>query len=377
MILKNCRYSELAEKLRSQKKRIVIYGAGMIGQIVVPYFIHSSGLEEQVECFVDMDARKEGTSIKIGSYKYEVRHPKMLKDAVDNLAILITNSKFYPVVEYLDKMISLDSAEGYIIPMIQLSERENENPVVIRKLSPKPLIPRKIHYCWFGKKELPEYLLHCMDTWKKYCPDYEIIRWNEDNYDLDRIPFAKEAYEKKNYGLATDAARLDILYEHGGIYIDTDVSLRKDLDALLYQPAFTGVEKWGNINTGGMAGAVPNHPMIREMLDYRRRFHFVLEDGSMNMETNGIYETIPFIRHGMKIDGSLQCINGVTVYPSSVFHPYDYMSGEEKVREWTISEHHFYGGWMDEQNLREREHTQKKYNRILTRISCGGRPDDE
>lgn len=377
MILKNCGFSELAERMKSRKNRIVIYGAGMIGQTIVPYFLESAGLEEQVECFVDMDVRKKGEKISVGGYEFEIHHPDLLKVPIEKLVVLITNSKFYPVVEYLDKINSLDSVEGYIIPVIQLLEKEKEDSVVIRKIKPDRLIPRKIHYCWFGEKEMPKYLLCCMESWRNHCPDYEIICWNEDNYDLNRISFAKEAYENEKYALATDAVRLDILYEHGGIYMDTDVSLMKNLDILLHQPAFTGVEKWGNINTGGMMGAIPGHPMIKEMLDYRSRFHFILEDGSMNMETNGMYETVPFIRHGMKLDGSLQYINGVTVYPASVFHPYDYVSCEEKIREWTVSEHHFYGGWMNEKSFREREDTQKKYRNILKRMNSIGRYDDE
>ncbi len=149
--------------------------------------------------------------------------------------------------------------------------------------------------------------------------------------------------------------------------MDTDVSLLKNLDTLLYQPAFTGVEKWGNINTGGMAGAMPRHPMIKEMLEYRKQFHFLMEDGSLNMETNGMYETVPYIRHGMKISNELQYVNNVTVYPSSVFHPYDYMSCEKKIQKSTFSVHHFYGGWMDGSDFEERSSTQKKYHEILKR----------
>lgn len=341
----------------------------MIGQIVVPDFLQSFGLEEQVECFVDQDKRKVGKRIQAGGYEYSVCDPGILEIPIKNRILLITNSKFDPIINYLDSLGSLDLVEGYIIPLIQMLETENEIFPLVKKLSQKPLIPRKIHYCWFGEKEMPEFLLRCMDTWREHCPDYDIICWSERNYDLDRISFAKEAYENKRYGLATDAIRLDILYEHGGIYMDTDVSLMKSLDGLLYQPAFTGVEKWGNINTGGMAGAIPKHPMIKEMLDYRHRFHFVQEDGSLNMETNGMYETIPFINHGMKINGRLQYINGVTVYPSSFFHPYDYVSCEERIRKWTISKHHFYGGWMDGQNLKERCDTQKSYKEILRRIA--------
>lgn len=368
MILKNGRYFELAEKIKTENRRIVIYGAGMIGRIVVPSFIQRFGLEEYVECYVDMDGRKMGEKIRVGSYRFEVLHPDVLKMPIENLIILITNSKFYPIIEYLDKIRNLDSVEGYLIPLLQISETGKENPVAFKKMSQAPLIPRKIHYCWFGRRKMPEFLVRCMDTWKKLCPDYEIICWNEDNYDVERIPFTREAYYQKKYGFVTDAARLDILYENGGIYMDTDVSLIKNLDDLLYQPAFTGVEKWGNINTGGMAGAVPEHPMIKEMLEVRRQFHFLLEDGSLNMETNGLYETVPFLRYGMRIEDRLQRINGVTVYPSQVFHPYDYMSCQMKKNKDTYSIHHFYGGWMEKEDWLNKEKTQVEYSALLRRI---------
>lgn len=375
MILKNCSYIELAEKIKENESRIIIYGAGMIGQVVVPYFINTFELHKYVECYVDMDKRKEGRTIQAGNFQYKICHPDCLITPIERLVVLITNSKFYPVIEYLDRISGLKSTECYLIPLMQKLQSDIEQPIAIRRLSTKPLIPKKIHYCWFGKKKMPKFLSHCMNTWSRYCPDYEIICWNEDNYDLDRIPFAKEAYRQKKYGFVTDAVRLDILYEQGGIYMDTDVSLMKNLDELLYQPAFVGVEKWGNINTGGLSGAMPKHSMVKEMLEYRAGFHFVLEDGSLNMETNGIYETVSFIKHGLKIDNSMQYINNVTVYPSRVFHPYDYMSCEEKIDEWTFSKHHFYGGWMDELNLLERYNTQKKYNDILKRIKLGGKPD--
>lgn len=372
MILKNSRYSELAEKIKTENKRIVIYGAGMIGQIAVPYFIQTFGLERYVECYVDMDRRKQGETVQIGGHTYKILSSDYLKAPAKSRLLLVTNSKFFSIIRFLDDIRTLDLTECYIIPLIQILESENKETVTVSKLTGEQMIPRKIHYCWFGRKEMPDFLADCIKTWKKYCPDYEIICWNEDNYDVDRIPFAGEAYRQKKYGFVTDAARLDILYEYGGIYMDTDVSLLKNLDTLLYQPAFTGVEKWGNINTGGMAGAMPRHPMIKEMLEYRKQFHFVMEDGSLNMETNGMYETVPFIRYGMKISNELQYVNNVTVYPSCVFHPYDYMSCEKKIQKSTFSVHHFYGGWMDGSDFEERSSTQKKYHEILkrTREEC-------
>jgi hypothetical protein len=208
----------------------------------------------------------------------------------------------------------------------------------------------------------------CIDSWKKYCPDYEIIEWNEDNYDISRHSYTKEAYGKERYGFVTDVARLDILYENGGIYLDTDVTLEKSMDDLLYQKGFIGTEKWGNINSGGGCGFVKHHPMLKKIIDYRELFHFVLEDGSLNVETCGMYETKLFLEAGFKPNNKLQNICDVTVYPSYINHPYDYMSCDTHKKESTISVHHFYGGWMDEEEQINRKRTQELYNEIKNRM---------
>ena len=109
--------------------------------------------------------------------------------------------------------------------------------------------------------------------------------------------------------------------------------------------------------------------MIKEMLDYRLKYPFVYENGSLNIETNGLYETMPFIRHGFRVDNTLQIVNDMIVFPASVFHPYDYMSCEEKIEDNTIGIHYFYGGWMDEEDRKNRANTQDKYEAILQRIT--------
>lgn len=370
MILRNKTLEELARSIRENHNKVVVYGAGVIGQVVVPYFVETYDLQEYVECFVDMDRRKIGQKIRMGEKDYEICGPELLRTGqTDHLLMLITNSRFYSVLNYLDGIAELDSVEGYIVPIMQISEMNDSEPIVVKRVSSAPLIPKKIHYCWFSGNPMPEYLQNCIATWREKCPDYEIIQWNETNYDVEKIPYTKQAYERGKYGFVPDVARLDILYEHGGIYIDTDVTLLKNLDELLYQPAFTGVEKWGVINMGGMAGAVPGHPMIGEILEDKKRCRFVENDGNMNMESSGVVETIPFIRHGMKVNNTLQCINDMTVYPSSVFAPYDYMSGEDRTRNWTVSRHNFYGGWLEPDDMANKVHTQEQYQQILSRIN--------
>jgi len=368
MILRNSDYKTLAEKMKRRKSRVMIYGAGMIGQTVVPYFIKKYHLFDYIDCYVDMDARKQSQEIAVGSYRYKVHPPEILEDVKDNTVLLITNSKFYDVVKFLDEIPQLSGTEAYLIPVMQLSAQKLAQDIVIKRYTSESVIPRKIHYCWFGRKEMPEFLQKNVDTWEKLCPDYEIVRWDENNYDVSKIPFMQEAFEQKKYGFVTDVARLDILYRYGGIYMDTDVTLLKGLDELLFQEAFVSVEKWGNINTGGGCGAVQHHPMIRKMLEYRSGFHFSLADGSLNTETNGLYETVPFVEAGMRIDNTAQRVNKVTVYPSGVFHPYDYVSCQNELQEYTYGIHQFYGGWMEKDDLQNRKNTQETYEKILEMI---------
>lgn len=134
-------------------------------------------------------------------------------------------------------------------------------------------IPKKIHYCWFGRNPLPESAKKCIESWKKYCPAYEIIEWNEDNFDLTENRYAREAYEQKKWAFVSDYARLKIVYEQGGIYMDVDVELIKPLDELTELDGYMGFEKeidgqmW--IATGLGFGARAGHPIVGALLkDY-------------------------------------------------------------------------------------------------------------
>lgn len=117
------------------------------------------------------------------------------------------------------------------------------------------MIPKKIHYCWFGRNPLPELAVRCIESWKKYCPDYEIIEWNEDNYDINKISYVKEAYQARKWAFVTDYVRLDVVNQYGGIYLDTDVELLKSLDPLLKYKSFFGMEEGKFIATGLGFGA--------------------------------------------------------------------------------------------------------------------------
>lgn len=376
MQLKNYDYENLARYVKLSDKKIVIYGAGMIGQIIVPYLIERYCLEDYVDCFVDANPNKIGRIVQVGEYKYEIRSIDYICVRKKTVVLLISNSKFFEIVKCLDQIKELDELEATIVPITQISMSKNAKDIIVEKIYPKPCIPKIIHYCWFGEKKMSPFLEKCIESWREKCPDYEIKCWNQDNFDVGKYKYTKQAFESGKFGFVTDLARLDILEEYGGVYLDTDVTLLKSLDDLLYQEGFVGTEKWGNINTGGGCGFVAGHPILKEMIRYRSQFDFVLNDGGFNIETNGIYETKVFLDYGFKPDHSLQKFDGVTVYPSYVFHPYDYVSCTTQIRNATYGIHHFYGGWMEKPDLENRQNTQQAYVQMVDRM-CGKRAGHE
>lgn len=369
MVLKFYEYAELANEIKTSNRKTIIYGAGMIGNVFMPYFIKEYGLLSSLICFVDNDVKKQGKYIDIGGTKYPILSTKVLCNISKDTIILITNSNYSPIIEMLDDISELDDNEAVVIPIIQALSANNHQKLTNIKKSSEQLIPKKIHYCWFSGNPIPDHLKQCIESWHKYCPDYEIIKWDENNYDVQKVQYMKQAYEAKKWGFVPDVARLDILYREGGIYLDTDVELIRNLDELLYQKAFVGVEKWGNVNMGGCSGAVPRHPIIEKLLKYRMNINFIEEDGSLNMTTCGYYETIPLMEMGMLPNNTIQHIQDLTVYSSDFFHPYDYMTGETCISENTFSIHHFNGGWLDKKNIGEREKTKLLFDSVLQRMN--------
>lgn len=206
------------------------------------------------------------------------------------------------------------------------------------------MIPKKIHYCWFGRNPMPEILLKCLESWKKFLPDYEIILWNEDNYDVEKIPFTREAYYHRKFAFVSDYSRFDILEQQGGIYLDTDVELLRSLDPFLRHSAFTGFEKEDLLNPGLILGAVPGHPVISWMKEhYEREPGF---DPAKNMITVVYIMTEYLKKHGLVPNNTLQEIEGLTVYPTEYFAPLSFQNNTLKITPNTVSIHHYAGTWL-------------------------------
>lgn len=213
------------------------------------------------------------------------------------------------------------------------------------------MIPKIIHYCWFGGNPLPELAQRCIESWKKFLPDCEIIEWNEVNYDVRKIPYIAEAYDEKKYAFVSDYARFDILYEHGGIYFDTDVEVIRDMSPILERGAFAGVESHGNgaaLNAGLGISSPAASPIFAEILESYKVEHFRNEDGSLNLKTVVARVSEIFEKYGLTDKNEIQEVAGVMVYPPEYFCPKDYYTHRLKITNNTYCIHHFDGSWVDD-----------------------------
>ena len=213
------------------------------------------------------------------------------------------------------------------------------------------MIPKIIHYCWFGGNPLPELAKKCIASWKIYCPDYEIKEWNESNFDLNCCDYVREAYESKKWAFVSDVARLHALVTEGGIYMDTDVEVIKPLNTLLQYSAVFGFESITSIQTGLMACEKDN-PMFKEFLDEYKTAHFILPDGTLDKTTNVIRITNTCLKYGFVPNNKKQTINTVTVLPKDYLCPKDLYTRKIDITENTLVIHHFDGSWQsDEERL--------------------------
>ena len=207
------------------------------------------------------------------------------------------------------------------------------------------MIPKKIHYCWFGGNPLPELAVKCIESWKKHCPDYEIIEWNENNFDINCCDYVKEAYDAKKWAFVSDVARLYALVNHGGIYMDTDVEVLKSLDDILDYEAVSGFESEKCIPTGLMA-CEKNQQLFFELLHEYDNIHFLKKDGSLDLTTNVTRITKTCLKYGLKLNNSFQIINGFALFPNDYFCPKDYASKKINLTKNTYTIHHFDASWV-------------------------------
>ena len=212
------------------------------------------------------------------------------------------------------------------------------------------MIPKRIHYCWFGGNPLSEETMRCIESWRKHCPDYEIKEWNENNFNIDCMAYVREAYNTHKYAFVADVVRLKALYDEGGIYMDTDMELTRNIDVFLNDKSFCGFEDDENINAA-ILGAIPKESWIGELYESYKERHFLKSNGHQDVTTIVKIITRFLLKFGLKRDGLTQCLsNGTMVYSKDYFYPKYYRTGETVYTENTHGIHHCVASWVYQQN---------------------------
>ena len=227
-------------------------------------------------------------------------------------------------------------------------------------------IPKIIHYCWFGGKPLDELALKCIASWKKYFPNYEIIEWNEKNFDINQLEFMKKAYEDKKWAFVSDVVRLMVIYEYGGIYFDTDVEVISSYEDILKSSVkgFLGFENTKAVNTGLGFGAEKEHPFIKELIAVYKDIDYRQYADNLSAIACPILTTNLMKNYGYVVEDKMQECCDFLIYPSEYFSPIEYTSGKMYKTQKTHSIHWYNASWhTKEEKLKLKEY--HRYTRIF------------
>ena len=247
-------------------------------------------------------------------------------------------------------------------------------------------IPKVIHYCWFGGNPLPEMALKCIESWKKFLPDYEIKEWNEKNFDLNICEYVKEAYQAKKWAFVSDYARFWILYHEGGVYFDTDVEVIKPFEDIVDNGAFMGCEVTERkkklntdiaVNPGLGLGAPAGLSLYKEILEFYENRHFFDQYGDNDTTTVVYYTTKILVKHGWKPSNNVESVSNISIYSPEYFCPINYRTGEMVITDKTHSIHHYAASWHSEEEEKMmvvarfcQNHFGNRIGRIISKTVC-------
>lgn len=207
-------------------------------------------------------------------------------------------------------------------------------------------IPKVIYYCWFGREKLPALAEKCINSWKKHCPGYEIVCLNEDNFDISANRYASEAYAAQKWAFVSDYTRLKVLYEHGGIYLDTDVELIRPIDGLTKETGYMGFDDKGTVATGLGFACEKGNALIGEFLKDYDNIPFLLPDGGYDMTPCPDRNTKTLKRLGMDLSIRDQVFMGIHMLPEEYLCPMKYYTGKKILTKNTYSIHHYCASWI-------------------------------
>lgn len=365
MILRNCSLAEFTQRVHN--KKVFCFGA-----FVMPVGMCNENpeldLEKIIDYMVDNDPNKHNKDFDLCGHKKKILSAEQLAECADTSSVILITSMYYvSIIEQLNAYSSLINAECYVYPLMKAlySDYEIINP----RTEYKQLIPKTIHYFWFGNNPKSELINMCIASWRKFCPDYEIIEWNESNYDVNINRFTSEAYREKKWAFVSDFARLDILYQYGGVYMDTDVELIKPLDEMLYNAAYFGFGNYGRVASGLGFGCVKQHELVKELLDMYDSISFDESKDKNDLITNTMRETAVFEKNGLVQNNKFQIVKNAAVFPSDFFAPM--IPGTTKINytKNTFSVHHNNFSWASKQEMTQYISSITKADEIISEMN--------
>ncbi len=346
---------------RCRGKKLACYGIGEEFERMIKNYAEYDW-EKQIHYLIDGNSQKRGTAINVNGKNFQILSlDEFLQHDLENTFILVTCLAYAEVVKHLNTIEKLASMDCYLFHFMFGIWEGTEWKI---RQTEEALIPPTIHYCWFGGKEMPDLYKRCIGSWKQYCPDYEIKEWNESNCDISETAYTKQAYEAGKYGFVPDYFRLKIIYENGGIYLDTDVEVLRSLDDLRYNQAFCGLEVPGEAALGLGFGAVKGNPVIQQFMLRYKNMNFINKDGTYNETISPIYQTEDLMKMGMRYGTKLQVIHGMTIYPVDVLSPKNVNTGEKYITPNSYAIHYYDGSWVDGSRLEKKKLREKNVKEL-------------
>lgn len=353
--IQKCTVSGFRELVK--REQIVCFGGGQrLHDICEAYDI-----SEQLLYIVDK--YKSGTMIELKGREVPVLSMEQVGQEIKGSIPVITSMRYVDeIVTELDCMEQCDQVPFYVPDLFG-----NESEESLENLERTQQIPKIIHYFWFGRGEIPLEFRKNIEDWSRKCPDYEIRRWDEDNYDISKNVYMRQAYEAGKWGFVPDYARLDVIFHHGGIYLDTDVEVRKPFDELLPFEMFCGFESVSQVNLGSGFGAVKGNRLLGAMLEQYEKEEFIKADGTLNMIPSPIYQTRVLSQFGLKRNGMTQRLGNAIILAPEYLSPVNEFGFGEPTKN-TYSIHHYAATWYGDTGHREKERIQQNYRDIIRRM---------
>lgn len=322
-------------------KKIVCFGAGKLFEGMfdtMPEF-----LLKKIACVID--SNKQNDVLKISNYTVPLKNIENINEInFEETILLITAMNCYSIYIVLDKLFRNYDIDCYVYTIMSMKPGNS----ILKVLTSNEKIPKTIHYCWFGKNKMPEKNIKCINTWKKVCPDYKIIRWDESNYDVTKNKYMYDAYKCKKWGFVPDYARLDLIYQYGGIYLDTDVELIRKPDELLKYDGFMGFQRNFWVNFGLGFGATKGNELIKALRNAYEEINFINKDDSMNLIPSPYYQTYLLRQYKLVCNNDTQFIDKNAILSSDYFDPQSFRGGQIRCTHNTIGIHHYDESWSEE-----------------------------